>query len=136
MSVVASASNDARPLASAMRRSRSACTSLALSPFDESPVRRVIEQLVGGAEVLADVVRLPHDVRKKRQVLVLVTDEVVHGDVARLSVTIEPPVPLLEPRWIPRTVEVQEVTRGALEVEALGRRVGGEQTPDRVRSDR
>src|SRR5262245_53803925 len=70
--------------------------------IDEPAMRRVVEQLVGRAEVFADVIRLSEHMSEKSQVLILVADEVVNGDVSRLAVAVESSVSLFESRRIPR----------------------------------
>ena len=69
---------------------------------------------------------------RKREVVVLVADEVVDRDVAGLAVAVEAAVALLELRGVPRAVVVQQVARGPLEVEALGGGVGGDEDAHRV----
>jgi len=75
----------------------------------------------------ADIVGLADHVGEERQILVLVADEVVDRDVASLTVTIEASIALLQLRWIPGTIEVQEVARGVLEVQAFSGGIGREQ---------
>ena len=51
----------------------------------------------------------------------------MHGHVAGLTITVEPAVTLLQPRGVPGAVEMQQVARGAMQVETLGGGVGGDQ---------
>ena len=64
---------------------------------------------------------------RKREIEIVVGGEVMHHDIARLSVTIETTVALLKAGGIPRNVPVQEVARRLLQVETFGRRIGGEE---------
>ena len=97
---------------------------------DEAPVRGAVEDLVDRAEVFADLVRLPDHVVEKAQIGVRIADEMVHGDVTGLAVTVEPPVALLETRRVPGAVVVQQVAGGAVQVESLGRGVRGDEHPN------
>ena len=94
---------------------------------DQSAVGCSIEHFVDGTQVLADLVRLADHVIEKAKVGVGVADEVVHRHVAGLPVAVEPAVSLLQPRGVPGTVVVQQIAGGAMQVEALGRGVGGDQ---------
>ena len=59
--------------------------------------------------------------------------EVVAADlVRRLQLAVDPPVALLDPPRVPRQVEVEQVGAVRLEVQALPRRVGRDQDPQRV----
>ena len=94
-------------------------------------MHRAVENFVDGAEVLADLVRLADHVVEKAQIGIGIADEVVHRHVAGLAVAVEPAVALLQSRRIPGAVVVQQVTGGAVQVEALGRGVGGDENAHR-----
>ncbi|OPZ41968.1 MAG: hypothetical protein BWY94_02263 [Actinobacteria bacterium ADurb.BinA094] len=96
-------------------------------------MRRLGEELVGRAEVLADVVGFAQHVRQEPDVLVLLGHEVEDLHVARLPVAIQTAVALLQLGRVPRAVVVQQVAGRALQVEALGGGVGAEQYADRLR---
>ena len=105
---------------------------LILSPDQPAP-HRPVEDLVGGTQVLAERVGFPDHVGEEADVAVLAAVEVfagvevVHGHVAGLSVAVESAVPLFQPRRVPRTVVVEQVASGPVEVEPLGSGVGGDQ---------
>ena len=63
---------------------------------DEAAMHRAVEDLVHGAEVLPDLVRLANHVIEKTQVGIGIADEMMHRHVAGLSVAIEPAVALLQ----------------------------------------
>ena len=98
----------------------------------QAAMDRLVKDLVRRAEVFADLVGLADDVREEGQVLVLVGDEVEDGDVAGLAMPVETTVALLDARRVPGAVEVQQVAGGALQVEALGCSVGGDEHAHRV----
>ena len=77
---------------------------------NESAVGGAVEDLVQGAQILADFVGLPDDVIEELEVRDRFADEVVHGDIAALSVAIQAPVPLFQAGGIPWAVVVQQVT--------------------------
>ena len=70
----------------------------------QPPVDGLVEELIGGAEVLADLVGLGDDVGQELEIVVLVTNEVVDGDVAGLTVAIEATVALLKLGGVPGAV--------------------------------
>ena len=78
-------------------------------------MHRAVEDLVHGAEVLPDLVRLADHVTEKAQIGIGIADEVMHRHVAALSVAIEPAVALLQPGGVPGTVVVQQVAGGAVQ---------------------
>ena len=98
-----------------------------LFPVNQASMHGAVEDFVDGAEVLANLVRLADYVVQKAQVCIGITDEVVHRHVARLTVAIEPAVALLQARRVPGAVVVQQVAGGAMQVEALGGGVGGDE---------
>ena len=60
-------------------------------------------------------------------------DEIAAGDdVRRLQLAVDAAVALLQPRWIPRQVEMDEVVAAGLEVDAFARGVGAEQDAKRL----
>jgi hypothetical protein len=69
-------------------------------------------------------VHLPDDVREKGEIGVVVGGEVPDDDVARLAVSIEAAIALLEARGVPGDVEVQQEARGLLKIEPLRGRIG------------
>ena len=64
---------------------------------------------------------------QKAQIRIGIADKVVHSHVSRLAVAVEPAVALLQPRRVPRAVVVQQVAGGAVQIEALGGGVGGDE---------
>src|SRR5205823_1851636 len=77
--------------------------------LNKAAMRRLVKQLIGGTQVFADFVGFPDDVSQKAEVLVLVGYEVVDRDIARLAVAVHTPIALLEFRWVPGTVKVQQI---------------------------
>ena len=65
--------------------------------LNQTAVHGTIEDFVGGAQVLADLVRLADHVTEKAQIGIGIADEVVHCHVASLAVAVEPAVALLQP---------------------------------------
>ena len=94
---------------------------------NQAAVDGVAENLVQGAQVFADLVRLAHDVVQKAQVWLRIADEVMHGHVAPLAVAVDAAVALFKAGGIPRAVVVQQVAGGAVQVQALGGRIRGDQ---------
>ena len=65
-------------------------------------------------------------------VSVLVRREVQCGYVPRLTVAVDATVPLLQPHRVPGHLVVHDVAARRLQVETLGRDVGGDEQADRV----
>ena len=97
---------------------------------DQTTTHGPVEDLVGGAEVLAHLVRLAYDVVEEANVRVRLAVEVVHRDVAGLAVAVEATVALLQSRRVPGAVVVKQVARGPVQVQSLGGGVGGDEDPD------
>ena len=86
---------------------------------NQAAVHGAVEDLVGRAEVLANLVRLANHVLEEAQVSIGRAGEVMHRHIAGLAVSVDPAVALLEPRGVPGTVVVQQVAGGAVQVESL-----------------
>ena len=99
------------------------------------------EQLAGDADVVLDLHPLARHAdeelevaleRARRRLLVALADEVVdQDDRARLAEAVDAAVPLRELCRRERDLEVDDPVAVVLEVDALARRVGGKQDPDR-----
>ena len=100
------------------------------------------EELAGDADVVLDLHALARHAdeelevaleRAGRRVLVSLSDEVVdQDDRARLAEAVDAAVPLRELRRRERDLHVDDAVAVVLQVDALARRVGGEEDPDRV----
>jgi len=100
---------------------------LGVVAVDETAVGGLVEQFADGAEVFANLVDLVDQMGHELQIGVVVAGEVIDLDVAGLAITIDSPIALFQPRRIPRAVEMQHVAGRRLQVEPLGRNVGGDQ---------
>ncbi len=88
----------------------------------------VLQHAADGAELRADRLRLPHQGVEHDVGLALGVDEIAAGDaLRRLELAVDAPVALLQPRWVPGQVEVDEVRAMELEVDPLPCGVGADQ---------
>src|SRR5262245_11815400 len=95
-------------------------------------MRGLVEELIRRTEIFADFIRFANDVRQERQILILIGNKMIDGDIARLTVTVDSAVALFEFRWVPRTVEMQQIPSSTLKVQAFRRGVGRKQDAHRV----
>jgi hypothetical protein len=54
-----------------------------------------------------------------------------HG-LGRLQLAVDPPIALLQPRWIPRKIKMDEVATPGLQVDAFARGIGADQDAQRL----
>src|SRR4051794_26298811 len=89
-----------------------------------------IEDLPHRAEVFPDFVYLLDNLADELQIGIILTGEVEDDNVAGLTVPIQTAVSLFEARRIPGDVEVEDESRGFLQVQSLGGHIGGNQDAD------
>ena len=89
------------------------------------------EDALDAAQILEDLLDLLGDIEKKVQVFLFVAPEVMHAHVPNLPVAGHAPVPLLDLRWRPGDVVVNDPATRLLHVDAFRGGIGRQEQTNR-----
>ena len=93
----------------------------------------LLDHLAGRSELALDDLGLAHQRLEHDVGLALLVTEIAAEDLlGRLELAVDAAVALLEARWIPRQVEMDEVRAIGLQIDAFARRIGADQDAQRL----